>query len=377
MTCNNCKGSWSPPPHVVLDACPFCKAPTPFSLGVLKEILEKHGKDCYKDPAGFSDLLANFLPNEEKKTLNLLQILLAYHASEILYKKHYLPVVDFEKERVALITSLSEKTSIDTETAEKGVNILCQGLGIIPNVTFRSVSGGDFEAQSQQGLANKKGNGLPQKDQQVFQLLETAEKQGDGRTQFQLGVCNFHGIGVEKNEPLGSQWFQKAAEQGHPEAQEKFASCCLLGIGVEKNEALALHWFEKAGEQGRPEAQFFLGDWYDNASGRRDDEARAAHWYEKAAEQGHPKAQFCLGFLYEMGYGRENRDSIAVQWYEKAAEQGHANAQFYLGFCYSNGKGVAKNKEFATHWYQKAAKQGHEIAIVALKGEDVAGESKA
>ena len=191
-----------------------------------------------------------------------------------------------------------------------------------------------------------------------------AAEQGDARAQYNLGQKYRKGEGVPEDDEEAVKWYRKAAEQGLAEAW------CILGVayaqgkGVPEDDEEAVKWYRKAAEHGDVRAQCNLGAMYGEGEGVPEDDEEAVKWYRKAAEQGDARAQYNLGQKYRKGEGVPEDYEEAVKWYRKAAEQENAKAQSNLGYMYVNREGVPENYVEAYKWFLLAAEQGDSSAKV-------------
>ena len=75
-------------------------------------------------------------------------------------------------------------------------------------------------------------------------------EQGHADSQHFLGFMYRKGEGVPQDDDEALKWTRKAAEQGHAEAQNNLGAMYAEGEGVRQDNAEALRWYRKAAEQG-------------------------------------------------------------------------------------------------------------------------------
>ncbi len=156
----------------------------------------------------------------------------------------------------------------------------------------KQAESGDFRAQGKLALMYRKGEGVPQDDQEAVKWWrraadqEHAAEQGHASVLSVLGAIYHHGESVPQDYAEAWKWYRFSAEQGWAAAKHALGCMCYKGEGVSQDYAEAMKWFRLAADQGYAEAQFNLGVMYDNGQGVPQDYPEAAKWYRLAAEQG-------------------------------------------------------------------------------------------
>ena len=87
------------------------------------------------------------------------------------------------------------------------------------------------------------GNVKAQVDQETFQQVEQAAKQGNADAQCLLGVYYYNGIVVSQDYAQAVYWYRKAAEQGDAIAQYCLGECYYVGNGVSQDYTQAVYWY--------------------------------------------------------------------------------------------------------------------------------------
>ncbi len=192
---------------------------------------------------------------------------------------------------------------------------------------------------------------------QSTQDLIYAAEQGDAEAQFNLGNMYRKGEGVPQSDQEAVKWYRLSAEQGDAIAYDS-------GEGVPQSDQEAVKWYRLSAEQGDAEAQFNLGVMYANGEGVPQSDQEAVKWYRLSAEQGIAWAQYNLGNMYRKGEGVPQSYQEAVKWYRLSAEQGIAEAQYNLGSMYAEGAGVPQSNQEAVKWYRLSAEQGFALGTV-------------
>ena len=83
-------------------------------------------------------------------------------------------------------------------------------------------------------------------DQQMFQDLLGAAKQGDSESQFMTGRCYLEGKGIKKDHLEAVKWFKTSADRGNSNGMNALGVCYEYGRGVKKDPAKAIELYQKA-----------------------------------------------------------------------------------------------------------------------------------
>lgn len=393
MKCSKCNADWNAPSNMVVTKCPFCQADlvsTQFEgiEGIFMQIVNQYGIEIYKDSLKFKSLLADFMA-KDKKMLKLLTLIIDQQGAKSLLSLATLEDKEFDMERRKLIVKIAEDMFATEENVEKGVNLLCLGLGKSVKMVFSSgVSESSDTSDSsnypkvadvpnvatslpvpeQDGLKcpppvakpNRKVN-ISRWDSEDRNTLQLAQD-GDMAAQSELGDT-FQYDDDKKDEEYAAYWYDQSARQGFADAQYELGCCYEDGVGLDVNERYATYWYGRSAESGHSDGQYFYGMSYYLEIGVAEDYEKAAYWFGKSAAQGNAHAQCGLGDAYLHGEGLPMDYKKAVFWYEKSMLQDNSYGQFKLGMCYLEGTGIEQDVNMGMHLIQKSADAGNKSAI--------------
>ena len=221
---------------------------------------------------------------------------------------------------------------------------------------------GNPEAQTDLGVMQAKGVGMPKDYAAALRLFESAAAQNHPRGQYLTGFMYERGYGVPRNYATALQWYQRAADQNFVPAEIAVGRFYGRGIGIARDPAQRAVWMGRAADQGSPLAQHIVGNLYRHGDGVTQDMATAARWYQRAAAQGFVLSEVQLGFVYEHGTGVQQDYAQALQWMRRAADKGNAVAQNAVGAFYMHGRGVPRDYTEAMRWFRRSAEQGNALA---------------
>ncbi|MEI9996399.1 MAG: tetratricopeptide repeat protein [Rhizomicrobium sp.] len=225
---------------------------------------------------------------------------------------------------------------------------------------------GDSVAALLVGIANEKGLGTPQDENQaVIWYLEAANR-GLARAQVEVGRTLADGIGVPKDLPAAVSWYRKAADQSDAQGEYALGHAYELGLGVETTPSIAFADYMKAATQGLPIAEAAIGYCYIKGVGVTADPAQALIWLNKSETTPNSTAERGMGYLYSEGLGVPRDNAQAIVWYRKAADRGDPRAEYQIGLHFEQGLGVTRDLNEALSWFHKAAIQGNVDAEQSL-----------
>ena len=206
-------------------------------------------------------------------------------------------------------------------------------------------------------------------------LLTSASKKGCKHSQLILGTDYRIGDNFLKS----IKYLKLAARQGSVKANAYLAEIYFSKF-IESNDkefySKAFKYCTVAVSGKDSNSKYLLGSMYlDIEEPNLENQSKAEVLLSKVANMGHIEAHLGLGHLYYQSVCIKQDLNKSFYHYKIAADAGHPVAQFYAGIAYLEGRGVNKDTRKAISLWFKSANNGFEVAITAVKNNNLLGKN--